>query len=104
MVKKSNKNVRSGFTLIEMTIVLFIISLLIMIVIPNLANQRNHAQTIHTSAMKSMVKAQVDAYQSQHPNNDHISYEALAKDGYLTAKQVAQAKKAGIKISKSDGK
>lgn len=34
---------RRGFTLIEMTIVLFIISLLVLIILPNLNGQRGHA-------------------------------------------------------------
>lgn len=105
-MKKITKNMtnqtRSGFTLIEMTIVLFIISLLIMIVIPNLSNQRKRAQTVHTSAMQSMVQAQVDAYQSQHPDDEHVSYDDLSRDGYLTKKQVSQARHEGIKISKND--
>ncbi|MDN6543613.1 MAG: prepilin-type N-terminal cleavage/methylation domain-containing protein, partial [Lentilactobacillus parabuchneri] len=49
-MKKQVKKTRSGFTLIEMTIVLFIISLLILIIIPNLSNQRKLAQSVHSSA------------------------------------------------------
>lgn len=100
----NHRKSRGGFTLIEMTIVLFIISLLIMIVIPNLSNQRKHAQTVHTSAMKSMVQAQIDAYQSQHPTDSQVSYEDLSNGGYLTKKQISQAKREGIKILENNAK
>lgn len=69
-----------------MTIVLFIISLLILIIIPNLSNQRKHAQSVHSSAMTEVVQAQIDAYFSQHP----------------TAKQVKQAKDEGLKITHNE--
>ncbi|KRK59086.1 hypothetical protein FD42_GL000773 [Lentilactobacillus hilgardii DSM 20176 = ATCC 8290] len=52
--------------------------------------------------MQSMVQAQVDAYQSQHPDDEHVSYDDLSRDGYLTKKQVSQARREGIKISKND--
>lgn len=35
------KKKQSGFTLLEMSIVLFIISLLVLIMLPNLSQQRN---------------------------------------------------------------
>ncbi|MDH5104412.1 competence type IV pilus major pilin ComGC [Lentilactobacillus diolivorans] len=101
-MNKQIKKTKQAFTLIEMTIVLFIISLLIMIVIPNLSSQRKHAQTIHTSAMGSVVQAQVDAYTSQHPSAGSIGYPELAKDGYLTKKQIKQAKDEGLRIDHNE--
>ncbi|MDN6781977.1 competence type IV pilus major pilin ComGC [Lentilactobacillus parabuchneri] len=101
-MKKQVKKTRSGFTLIEMTIVLFIISLLILIIIPNLSNQRKHAQSVHSSAMSEVVQAQVHAYFSQHPMAKTVSFPDLVKGGYLTAKQVKQAKDEGLKISHNE--
>ncbi|GLB46702.1 competence protein ComGC [Philodulcilactobacillus myokoensis] len=91
------KNMKSGFTLIEMTIVLFIISLLILIIIPNLNNQRHKAQTIHESAMTSMIQTQIDSYLSTFPSSD-VKYNSLEQSGYLTGKQVDEAQKEGIQI------
>ena len=51
---------REAFTLLEMSIVLFIISLLILIVLPNLTAQRKSAKRIHRDAMVSVVQTQVD--------------------------------------------
>lgn len=97
-MKKRVKKMREGFTLIDMTIVLFIISLLILIIIPNLSNQRKHAQSVHSSAMTEVVQAQIDAYFSQHPTAKSVSFP----DRYLTAKQVKQAKDEGLKITHNE--
>lgn len=101
-MKKQVKKMREGFTLIEMTIVLFIISLLILIIIPNLSNQRKHAQSVHSSAMTEVVQAQIDAYFSQHPTEKTVNFPELTKGGYLTTKQVKQAKDEGLKISHNE--
>ncbi|WP_286007010.1 prepilin-type N-terminal cleavage/methylation domain-containing protein [Ligilactobacillus aviarius] len=42
-----------GFTLIEMAIVLFIISLLILIIIPNINHQRKNAVNVNSNAMRT---------------------------------------------------
>lgn len=101
-MKKWHRKEKSGFTLIEMTIVLFIISLLILIIIPNLTHQRKHAQSVHTTAMSSVVQAQVDAYTSQHPTIKSVGFAELTREGYLTRKQVNQAKDEGLKITNNE--
>lgn len=88
---------RKGFTLIEMTIVLFIISLLILIIIPNFIGQKNNAKKIHVDAMKSVVQTQVDAYLGD-DDNKNVTFELLEKDKYLSSKQINSAKKEGIEI------
>lgn len=98
------KSNRKGFTLIEMTIVLFIISLLILIIIPNLSNQRKHAKEIHTSAMVSVIQSQIDAYGNDFPKDTQINYGELKEKGYLTDKQINQAKTEGIEIVNNEAK
>lgn len=88
---------KKGFTLIEMTIVLFIISLLILIIIPNIIGQKNNAKKIHVDAMKSVVQTQVDAYLGD-DDSKTVTYESLEKEKYLNAKQISSAKKEGIEI------
>lgn len=95
---------KKAFTLIEMTIVLFVISLLILIIIPNLTNQRKNAETIHTGAMTSIVQSQIDAYLNVHPSDIDVTYAALQKEGYLTKKQVQKAKSEGIRIRGNEAK
>lgn len=91
---------RSGFTLIEMTIVLFIISLLILIMIPNLASQKSNAKTVHGNAMVSVIQNQVDSYTDEH-DEKNVSIDELVKSKYLTWKQANEAKKENICIAKN---
>jgi competence protein ComGC len=88
---------KKAFTLIEMTIVLFIISLLILIIIPNISSQKKNARNIQGDAMTEVVQTQVDLYENEYnelPNN----LDDLKEKGYLTDKQLAQANRDGIKI------
>ncbi|GEO65935.1 competence type IV pilus major pilin ComGC [Levilactobacillus spicheri] len=82
---------RHGFTLVEMTIVLFIISLLILIILPNLNGQRHRAQGIHEHAMATVVQGQVTAYLDDHEGEHNVTYEQLVKEKYLTPQQAHQA-------------
>ncbi|KRM57022.1 competence type IV pilus major pilin ComGC [Secundilactobacillus malefermentans] len=88
---------REGFTLIEMAIVLFIISLLILIVVPNISSQRNHAQQVHARAMRTVVQTQIDMYLDE-SDASLVTYQVLEQKGYLTSKQISEAKKEGISI------
>lgn len=82
------KKKQSDFTLLEMSIVLFIISLLVLIMLPNLSQQRKHANSIHGKAMTSVIQTQIDAYEN---GTDNVSLEELNKANYLTDAQVQQA-------------
>lgn len=88
---------RSGFTLIEMTIVLFIISLLILIIVPNLNGQRKKAESVHNDAMISLVQSQIDAYLID-KGDANVTYQSLKDDNYLNSSQIARAEKQGINI------
>ncbi|MFC6255088.1 competence type IV pilus major pilin ComGC [Secundilactobacillus hailunensis] len=88
---------RSGFTLIEMTIVLFIIGLLILIIAPNISHQKDRANSVHTGAMTTVVQTQLDTYLDS-TDKKTASLGELQKAGYLTVKQVKIANKEGIKI------
>ena len=97
-MEKVFKRRRSGFTLLEMSIVLFIISLLILIVLPNLAQQRRHANRVHGDAMVAVVQTQIDAYENEHGTN-RVSYAQLQADDCLTKPQVARAQREQIVIA-----
>ena len=77
----------SAFTLIEMVLVLFIISLLLLLVIPNINHQRQRANTINTEALDTQFKTQAQLYLEEHPTVDKVSTSELLKDGYLTEEQ-----------------
>ena len=87
----------SGFTLVEMSIVLFIIALLILIILPNLAAQRKHATRVHEDAMVNVVQTQIDLYENNTGQSAN-SYADLEGGDYLTAAQVAKAQKEKIVI------
>lgn len=90
--------IKKGFTLIEMTIVLFIISLLILIILPNVTSQKKNARHIQGDAMTQVVQTQVDLYENEY-NELPKSLDELQDKGYLSDKQVQQANRNGIKIN-----
>ena len=97
MKRKRVGRSRNGFTLIEMTVVLFIISLLVLIIIPNISSARNHANTVHKHAMVSVVQTQIDDYLDNH-SKSAVSYDDLVQDGDLTTTQRNKAEAEGINI------
>ncbi|CAJ1187518.1 prepilin-type N-terminal cleavage/methylation domain-containing protein [Companilactobacillus nantensis] len=98
------KKIRKGFTLIEMVIVLFIISLLLLIMIPNLAAQRDNATKKSEQAFKTTLVTEAGLFLENNPDKDganvesksKVTIEQLAKNGYITKSQVERAKKVGI--------
>lgn len=60
---KSNYHNESGFTLVEMLIVLLVISVLIILIIPNLVSKTGNIQSKGCDALSAVVEAQVNAYQ-----------------------------------------
>ncbi|MDO4903385.1 MAG: competence type IV pilus major pilin ComGC [Limosilactobacillus sp.] len=99
MLKKLLCKRHKAFTLIEMSIVLFIISLLILIVLPNLSQQRKSASKVHSNAMVSVVQTQIDAYENENGTDD-VDYATLESNNYLTASQVKKARGEHIAIIK----
>jgi competence protein ComGC len=62
MVKRNEK----GFTLIEMLIVLMVISILLLITIPNVTKHNSMINKKGCSAFVKMVQSQVKAYEMEH--------------------------------------
>ncbi|WP_414052465.1 competence type IV pilus major pilin ComGC [Macrococcus animalis] len=56
---------RDGFTLIEMLLVLLVISVLIIVIIPNIAKQSDNVQNTGCTAQVKMVQGQIEAYKLQ---------------------------------------
>ena len=89
-----------AFTLIEMTVVLFIISLLILIVLPNLSAQRKGANKVNNHALQTELNTQAQLYMQAHnidnPKNVHL--KELQNEHYLSAAQVKKINAEGLKI------
>ena len=102
-MKKFNKK-RNAFTLIEMVIVLFIISVLLLIMIPNLAMQKEHADTKANEAFRTTLKTQTELYlQNENDKNidngkqiDTVHLDDLKQNDYISQAQVNKAKKLNI--------
>ena len=96
-----NKQKRTNaFTLIEMVIVLFIIGLLMLLILPNLNNQKKKAENKTNNALVTTIQTQVDMYEDE--IEKPITLEKLKNAGAINQKQLEQAQKAQIVIS-SDG-
>lgn len=74
-------NKEAGFTLIEMMIVMLVISVLLIITIPNVAKHNSNINTKGCQAYVKMVQAQVQAYQMD--KNKVPTLEELKGEGYL---------------------
>jgi competence protein ComGC len=71
-----------GFTLIEMMIVMLIISVLLIITIPNITKNNSNINTKGCSAFKKMVEAQIQSYEMEY-DQPPTSIQELIDDKYL---------------------
>ena len=60
------KKLYQGFTLIEMMVVLLIISILMLLFIPNLATQREKVSKQGDLAVVKVVETQIEMYEMEH--------------------------------------
>lgn len=77
---------QKGFTLIEMLIVLMIISVLIILIVPNLAEKGQEVNDKGCHALVSVVQAQVAAFTLEE-GKAPVSLDTLATAGYITEEQ-----------------
>lgn len=88
MIKKNQSKNKSAFTLIEMAVVLFIISLLILLIVPNLSKQRTHADKVNTEALQTELNSQAQLYaDDKNVAIETVNVKMLENDKYLTEKQ-----------------
>ena len=74
-------NNEKGFTLIEMMIVMLVISVILIITIPNIAKHNSNINNKGCEAYVKMVQAQVQAYEME--ENKVPTLQELETDGYL---------------------
>jgi competence protein ComGC len=80
------KNNQKGFTLIEMMIVLLVISVLLIITIPNITKHNSTINSKGCKAFVKMVEAQVQAYEMDKQKLP-ASLGDLQTEGYLNEEQ-----------------
>lgn len=86
-----------GFTLVEMLIVLLIISVLILVTVPNVTKHFKTIDDKGCDAYISMVQSQVEAYKIDH--HEYPDVADLVAKGYLPTKE----KEAGEGTTANEG-
>jgi competence protein ComGC len=76
----------NGFTLIEMMIVMLIISVLLMITIPNIAKNNSNINKKGCSAFQKMVEAQIQSFEMEKDHSPE-SIDELIDEDYLKTKK-----------------
>ena len=104
-MKKFMKNIihkikdSRAFTLLEMAIVLFIISALLLIIIPNIGSHRDTASETGNKALQTVVDTQADLFEMEQGRRP-ADIADLESASYLTQAQASQAREAGIGVSR----
>lgn len=90
--KIGNKNNKNAFTLIEMLIVLVVVALLMAIIIPNIAGQRDRINVQASQNIAEIITNQVDTYELIEGDSD-VSLDTLLDGDYITSRQLTEAVK-----------
>lgn len=89
MVKKKKLK---GFTLLEMMVVLFVISILLLLFVPNIMKQKESAQNKNDESIVKVVETQMEVYELETGNRPTL--EELVTNEYITDKQKETYEKA----------
>lgn len=86
VLKKFNMKQKKlqGFTLIEMLVVLLIISVLLLLFVPNLTKQKEKVEKTGNAAVVKVVESQAELYAL---NGETATLSKLTSEGYITEKQ-----------------
>ncbi|EFR31483.1 competence type IV pilus major pilin ComGC [Eremococcus coleocola] len=87
------KKKNSGFTLLEMLIVLIVVGLLMAIIIPNVSGQRDRIEAQAKENIAEILTTQVNTYKMVENDSATVTTTTLQEAGYLTEKQVKEAEK-----------
>ncbi|UEA30939.1 competence type IV pilus major pilin ComGC [Granulicatella elegans] len=85
---------KKGFTLIELLICLFIIGLMMLLIIPNIANQRQKAQEKSDAAIVKVIENQKELYKLDNKPDKEPTIDDLQTGKYITQEQAEAYKKA----------
>lgn len=84
---------QKGFTLIEMLIVLTIISVLLILIVPNLSKKSETVQTKGCEALIQVAESQVQSYRIDHPGESIPTIQTLLDENYLKSDSCAGGSK-----------
>lgn len=90
-MKKMMKKLKSSkaFTLLEMVVVLFIVSVLLLLVIPNISSSQDTARETGDEAIIKVVETQRAMYEIDE-GSEPTSNQVLVTEGYITQEQLDQ--------------
>ncbi|MGB6178695.1 competence type IV pilus major pilin ComGC [Carnobacterium sp.] len=91
-MKKIKKLNSKGFTLIEMVLVLFVISILMLLIVPNIVTQKQKVDVKGTEALVTVVQTQVELYEIEY-GVKATTFDMLKEKEYLNAAQKEEAEK-----------
>lgn len=89
---------KKGFTLMEMLMVMFIISILLLLMIPNIAKQKKGVDKTGCESFASMVETQLTAYELIE-GSEATSLDQLKEAGYINSTTCSD----GTSLSLNDG-
>ncbi|EOT40914.1 MULTISPECIES: competence type IV pilus major pilin ComGC [Enterococcus] len=81
------KKQHSAFTIIEMLVVLFIISILLLLFVPNLSKQKDEAEKGGETAVVKTVETQIELFKLNNPSG--VASEESMVPEYVTTEQWA---------------
>ncbi|WP_047984142.1 competence type IV pilus major pilin ComGC [Ornithinibacillus californiensis] len=93
---------QKGFTLIEMLVVLMIVSVLMILIIPNLGSKSKDVQSKGCEALVSVVQTQIDAFYLESYTYP-VSLEELVEKDYIRENQM-QCSNKNLDYRPSEGK
>ena len=95
------KTKKKGFTLIELLVCLFIIGLMMLLIIPNIAQQRKTAQDKSDEAIVNVIKTQRQSYMLEHNTKVIPTEDELLKENYINQNQLDAYNKAPETLKKN---
>lgn len=79
---------KKGFTLVEMILVMFIVAILMLLIVPNMAAQRERLQTQGDQALVKTVETQKALYKTVTGTDAPANLAGMEE--YLTSEQIAE--------------
>jgi competence protein len=99
LIMKLKEAKTKAFTLVEMLIVLLIISVLLLLFVPNLTKQKDAVNDKGKAAVVKVVESQAELYSLD--KNEEASLSKLEVDGRITAEQAKAYKEYHVKQNKA---
>lgn len=85
MLKKLSSRRLKGFTLVEMLIVLLVVSVLLLLFVPNLSKQKENIEVSGGRALVKVVESQAELYELNHDGSASLS--ALVAGEFISQDQ-----------------